>query len=172
VQPCDEDVYYFSPSPSNGASVKLNWQGKMEVLGVKPVPVSLCPPQIAHGLNRDRTRASAVEWNWQWKMEVLGVKPVPGSLRPPQIPHGLNGDRPRASTVEWNWQRKTKVLGVKPVPVSLRPPQIPHGLNRDRTWVSAVGGQRLTAWAIARPARSFNYEMSPARLPGVTVCGQ
>jgi hypothetical protein len=26
----------------------------------KPVPVPLCPPQIPHGLTRDRNRASAV----------------------------------------------------------------------------------------------------------------
>jgi hypothetical protein len=32
-----------------------NWQ-----LGEKPVPVPICPPQISHGLTRDRTRASAV----------------------------------------------------------------------------------------------------------------
>jgi hypothetical protein len=31
-----------------------------EVLGGKPVPVPLYPPQIPHGLTRDRTRASAV----------------------------------------------------------------------------------------------------------------
>jgi hypothetical protein len=29
-------------------------------LGEKPVPVPLCPPQIPHGLTRDRTRASTV----------------------------------------------------------------------------------------------------------------
>jgi hypothetical protein len=40
--------------------VEWNWQGKTEVLGEKPVPVPLCPPQIPHGLIRDRTRASAV----------------------------------------------------------------------------------------------------------------
>jgi hypothetical protein len=28
--------------------------------GEKPVPVPLCPPQIPHGLTRDRSRASAV----------------------------------------------------------------------------------------------------------------
>jgi hypothetical protein len=53
--------------------------------------------------------------------------------------------------VEWNWQGKTEVLGEKSVPVPLCPPQIPHGLTRDRTPVSAVGGQRLTAWAMSRP---------------------
>jgi hypothetical protein len=36
--------------------VEWKWQGKTEVLGKKPVPVPLCPPQIPHGL----TWASAV----------------------------------------------------------------------------------------------------------------
>jgi hypothetical protein len=53
--------------------------------------------------------------------------------------------------VEWNWQGKTEVLGEKPVPVPLCPPQIPHGLTRYRPRASAVGGRRLTAWAMARP---------------------
>jgi hypothetical protein len=38
----------------------------------------------------------------------------------------------------------------KPVPVPLCPPQIPHGLTRARTGDSAVGGRRLTTWAMAR----------------------
>jgi hypothetical protein len=46
--------------PSNGAPVEWNWQGKTEVLGERPVPVPLCPPQMPHGLTWDRTRASAV----------------------------------------------------------------------------------------------------------------
>jgi hypothetical protein len=29
--------------------------GENRELGEKPVPVSLCPPQISHGLTRDRT---------------------------------------------------------------------------------------------------------------------
>jgi hypothetical protein len=53
--------------------------------------------------------------------------------------------------VEWNWQGKTEVLWEKPVPVPLYPPQISHGLTRDRNRASAVGGRRLTAWAMARP---------------------
>ena len=61
VQPYEKDdevfvlLFHF-----NGAPVEWNWQGKTEVLGEKPVPVPLCPPQIPHGLTRDRTRASAV----------------------------------------------------------------------------------------------------------------
>jgi hypothetical protein len=61
VQPCDEDEKWCFIFTSNGAPVELNWQGKTEVLGEKPVPVPLCPPQIPYGLTRDRTRASAVE---------------------------------------------------------------------------------------------------------------
>jgi hypothetical protein len=34
--------------------------GETEELGEKPVPVSLCPPQIPHGLTRARTRDSTV----------------------------------------------------------------------------------------------------------------
>jgi hypothetical protein len=49
-----EMIIIFSPLPSNAALVEWNWRGK-------PVPVPLCPPQIPHGLTRDRTRASAVE---------------------------------------------------------------------------------------------------------------
>jgi hypothetical protein len=40
----------FCPFPSNGAPMEWNWQGKAEVLGEKPLPVPLCPPQIPHGL--------------------------------------------------------------------------------------------------------------------------
>jgi hypothetical protein len=53
-------IIIFCPFPSNGAPVEWNWQGKTEVLGEKPVPAPLCPPQIPHGLTRDWTRASAV----------------------------------------------------------------------------------------------------------------
>jgi hypothetical protein len=38
----------------------------------------------------------------------------------------------------------------KPVPVPLRPPQTLHAA-RTRTRAAAVGSQRLTAWATARP---------------------
>jgi hypothetical protein len=51
---------FFSACPCNGVPVELNWQGKTEVLGEKPVPVPFCSPQIPHGPTRDRTRASAV----------------------------------------------------------------------------------------------------------------
>jgi hypothetical protein len=50
----------FSVFPSNGAPVEWNWQGKTEVVGENPVPMSLCTPQVPHGLTRHRTRVSAV----------------------------------------------------------------------------------------------------------------
>ena len=36
----------------------MKFTRKTEVLCEKPVPVPLCPPQIPHGLTRDRTRAT------------------------------------------------------------------------------------------------------------------
>jgi hypothetical protein len=62
--------------------------------------------------------------------------------------------RSNGAPVEWNWQGKAEELGEKPVPVPLCPPQIPRRLTRDRTRASAVGGRRLTAWAMARPTRT------------------
>jgi hypothetical protein len=52
----------FSDGPRSRCygHTEWNWQGKTEALGKKPVPVPLCPPQIPHGLTRDRTRASEV----------------------------------------------------------------------------------------------------------------
>jgi hypothetical protein len=39
----------------------------------------------------------------------------------------------------------------KPAPAPLCPPQIPLDQTRDRTPAAAVGSQRLTTWAMARP---------------------
>jgi hypothetical protein len=38
-----------------------------------------------------------------------------------------------------------------PASTTLCPPQIPHHFSWDQTRVAAVGRQRLTAWAMARP---------------------
>jgi hypothetical protein len=45
----------------------------------------------------------------------------------------------------------------KPASAPLCPPQIPHGQTRARTRASAVGSQRLTAWAMARPSLCTNW---------------
>jgi hypothetical protein len=47
----------------------------------------------------------------------------------------------------------------KPAPVTLCSPQIPHYLTWDRIRATAVGSQRLTAWAMARP-KSCNYHQA------------
>jgi hypothetical protein len=47
------------------------------------------------------------------------------------------------------WIRSTR---RKPAPSPLCPPQIPLDHTRDRTRAAAVGSQRLTAWAMARPS--------------------
>jgi hypothetical protein len=60
------------------------------------------------------------------------------------------------ATVEWYWQGKTEELGEKPIPVPHCPPQIPHELTRARTRASAVRGQRLTTWAMARPVHAVS----------------
>jgi hypothetical protein len=43
----------------------------------------------------------------------------------------------------------------KPSPMPLCPPQTPHAV-RKRTRAVAVGSQRLTAWATARPVQQFS----------------
>jgi hypothetical protein len=51
--------------------------------------------------------------------------------------------------------RGNRSTGRKPAPVPPCPPQIPHDLTWDRTRAAAVGSQRLTAWAMARPSISI-----------------
>jgi hypothetical protein len=47
--------------------------------------------------------------------------------------------------------RGNRSIRRKPAPAPLCPPQIPHAQTRARTRAVAVGSQRLTAWAMARP---------------------
>jgi hypothetical protein len=58
--------------------MEWNWWGKTKVLGggggVKPAPVPLYPPQIPHGLTRDRTWASTMRGQWHWAMTRPNVK--------------------------------------------------------------------------------------------------
>jgi hypothetical protein len=42
------------------ATVERYWRGKTEELELRPFPVSLCRPQIPHGLNQERTWASTM----------------------------------------------------------------------------------------------------------------
>jgi hypothetical protein len=52
-----------------------------------------------------------------------------------------------------NWSTRRK-----PIPAPLCPPQIPLDQTRDRTRAAAVGSQRLTAWAMARPREYHENE--------------
>jgi hypothetical protein len=47
--------------------------------------------------------------------------------------------------------RGNRSTRIKPAPVPLCPPQIPLDQSLARTRAAAVGSQRLTAWAMARP---------------------
>jgi hypothetical protein len=53
-----------------------------------------------------------------------------------------------------NWQAKQSTTR-KPAPVPFCPPQIPHDLTWYRTRAFAVGGRRLTDWAMVRPPKFF-----------------
>jgi hypothetical protein len=48
----------------------------------------------------------------------------------------------------------------KPAPVPFCPPQITHDQTRARNRAAAVGSQRLTAWAMARPEMMFCRRIS------------
>jgi hypothetical protein len=107
-------------------------------------------------------------WGWATKVSVLGFLSGEGprsrrygrtaTLRLLVQPYDEDDDHYYCFVLcllmEHRWSEtegETEVLGEKPVPVPLCPPQIPHGLTWDRTLASAVGGRRLTAWAMARP---------------------
>jgi hypothetical protein len=55
--------------------------------------------------------------------------------------------------------RRNRSTREKPVPVPLCPPQIPLDQTRDRTRAAAMGSQRLSASAMARPAYRDNFTL-------------
>jgi hypothetical protein len=63
-------------------------------------------------------------------------------------------------SVECELAGETEVFGNF-APLPLCPPQIPHDLTRVRTRAVAVGSQRLTASAMARP---FNVDTYAIRI--------
>jgi hypothetical protein len=116
----------------------------------KPAPMSLCSAQIQHDLTWARTRTAAMgRWG---NLHSGGWSPA-GSTR-----HG--GHWLVSCTcpgwlwwrIWWNkdWQGKPK-YSEKTRQAALCPPQISLDQTRDRTWATAVGSQRLAAWATARP---------------------
>jgi hypothetical protein len=57
------------------ATVEWYWQGKFEVLEVKPVPVKLPPPQISDGM----------VWDWNWDYMLLGWRPTASAMPWPTV---------------------------------------------------------------------------------------
>jgi hypothetical protein len=79
-------------------------------------------------------------------LSPLGTPATVGLLYKPRM---INDDYGAVSGMRTGrWNRSTR---RKSAPVPLCPPQIPHDLAWDRTRAAAVGSQRLTAWAMARP---------------------
>jgi hypothetical protein len=66
--------------------------------------------------------------------------------------------------------RRNETGRENPVPVPLCPPQILHALTWDRTRASALGGRRLTTWAMARPCLDYGFMCSKIR-KRVTISG-
>jgi hypothetical protein len=139
VQPCDEDdevlflLFHF-----NGALMEWNWHGKTEVLGEKPVPVPLCPPQIPHESTRDFFSVSFFPFDPFCTFKSFCPScPIVLSLH---NKHNTNIHAPGGIRTHNSSKRAT-------VDPRLRPQATGIG---NRTRASAVRGRRLTAWAMAR----------------------
>jgi hypothetical protein len=65
--------------------------------------------------------------------------------------------------------RGNRSTRIKPAPVPLCPLHIPHDLTWDRTRAAAVGSQRLTAWAMARPSQLFYFTRLCISVPSCPV---
>jgi hypothetical protein len=92
-----------------------------------------------------------VQWGGRAQLGLLGtaatnrpIVPAPGDYDDEEI-GGMIG-------------RGNRSTGRKPAPVPLCPPQTPHAA-RTRTRAAAVGSQRLTAWAPARPRIICNSKL-------------
>jgi hypothetical protein len=81
------------------------------------------------------------------RLSPLGTAANTGLLYQPQ----MIGDGDCGAIGGMKTGRGNRRTQRKPTPAPLRPPQIPHDQTRARTRAAAVGSQRLTAWAMARP---------------------
>ena len=64
MTPCGIESATFRFVDSTLTTVLPHWQRKTKVLGYKPVPVLLCPPQIPHG--RPRIEPGPPQWQAKW----------------------------------------------------------------------------------------------------------
>jgi hypothetical protein len=88
---------------------------------------------------------------WDWVCLVL--RPLFGLLYQPQMIDDECG-----AVGGMRFGRGNRSTWRKPAPVALCSPQIPHDLTRARTRAAAVGSQRLTSWAMARPISSVTLK--------------
>jgi hypothetical protein len=87
------------------------------------------------------------------RLSPLGIAATTGLLYQPQMID--NGDCGAVGGIKID--RGNRSTRRKPAPAPLYPPKIPH----DHTRAAAVGSQRLTAWAMARPNDSVR--LGPTR---------
>jgi hypothetical protein len=96
--------------------------GKPKYSGEKPVPVPLCPPQIPHGLTRDRTQASVVRGRrltaWAMARPRLTVTYTLPQTWPP-IRNNIVYVWYIECGMTWGWNRK-KVIGERKTRVYAR----------------------------------------------------
>jgi hypothetical protein len=82
------------------------------------------------------------------RLSPLGTSAAVGLLYQPRM---IDDDDDYGTVGGMRIGRGNRSTRRKPAPVPLCPPQILHDLTWDRTRAAAVGSQRLTAWAMARP---------------------
>jgi hypothetical protein len=81
------------------------------------------------------------------RLSPLGASATVGILYQPRMIDDDDYGAVGGMRIGWGYRSTRR----KPAPVPLCPPQIPHDLTWDRTRAAAVGSQRLTVRAMARP---------------------
>jgi hypothetical protein len=87
-------------------------------------------------------------------LRPLGTAAISGLLYKPQMID--DGDCGAIDGMKFG--RGNQSTRRKPAPAPLCAPHIPHDQTQARTRAAAVGTQRLTAWAMARPYLGYKRE--------------
>ena len=136
--------------------VEWHWQGNIDILGGKPVPVPLFPLQISNEMAWDRTRASPSSLK---KSESTFLYSAPRFTKQHSFLEGFHV-RSLCFSVKSNmyikmsmqhWRNDTdrenrSIRKKKPVSGPLCPPKISHGVTWNRAQASAVKGRQVSAW--------------------------